>query len=451
MALVQDYTYLTESSCAVRPDGGLLDLASSGGVDPHPWLFSGSLASPAAQAQALLVVARCARSRFHQRLDPLLFDPVVTTHTGTLRFESLSSCASVYLRHDTPIADAQAVHPGVTNVDFGTATRNALAQVRTGTTLSLNVGTDLLAVTTDDDFAVERQVRLPTRWVKGFAEVALAQRGLDRRLELPGPLAIRFLRALPRSGRDLYAVPTTREPRWSSQARPGAVGVSDPERLQLLAPLAPHATYLTVFADDRGVSLWQLDTPAGRTHLALTPRSSRGFSGEGGTLAALASDELLPAVDDVALELTWQERLDPAQLARRTQRPEAEVTAALDVLGASGRAGYDVAAGAYFHRDLPYDLAKVPALQPRLKDARALAEAGAVTARPGAPEGEVWVCSAGADYRVRLGSDPPVCTCAWWLRHRGGRGPCKHVLAAQLATGRLERPAEGVDDGGAGV
>lgn len=437
MSVVQDYSYLTGSTCAVVPDGGRLDLASSGGTEAHPWLFSGALAAPAAQAQALLVVARCARTRFHQRFDPLLADPVVTAHSGTVRFESLSSCASVYLRHDTPVAEAQELHPGVTNVDVGTDTRNVLAQVRSGSTLSLNVGTDLVAITTDTGFAVERKVKLPTRWVKGFAEVALAQRRLERRFDLAGPLAIRFLRSLPRSGRDLYAVPTAREPRWSSQPAAGSVPVNDPQRLQLLSALVPFATHLTVHADDHGTSLWQLDSPAGRTHLALTPQASRGFSGEGGTLAALASDYLLPVVDDVAQELTWQERLDPAELGRRTGLATGEVADSLDVLAATGRAGYDVDAGSYFHRDLPFDLARVPALQPRLRSAQALAEAGAVSSRPGAVPGELWVRGEDSEHRVRLEADPPVCTCTWWARHRGRRGPCKHVLAAQIVTGRL--------------
>lgn len=41
---------------------------------------------------------------------------------------------------------------------------------------------------------------------------------------------------------------------------------------------------------------------------------------------------------------------------------------------------------------------------------------------------------------VTLGADETTegagtrCTCAFWLKHQGTRGPCKHVLAAQLLT-----------------
>ena len=42
------------------------------------------------------------------------------------------------------------------------------------------------------------------------------------------------------------------------------------------------------------------------------------------------------------------------------------------------------------------------------------------------------------EYVVR--TDPPGCSCPWWLRYDGGRGPCKHVLAVQLAQ-RHQAPA----------
>ena len=48
----------------------------------------------------------------------------------------------------------------------------------------------------------------------------------------------------------------------------------------------------------------------------------------------------------------------------------------LRVLGASGLAGFDVFAGSYFHRVLPFDLSMADDLHPRLVDAKALIEAG---------------------------------------------------------------------------
>ena len=51
-------------------------------------------------------------------------------------------------------------------------------------------------------------------------------------------------------------------------------------------------------------------------------------------------------------------------------------------------------------------------------------------------DGRVEVRSGTPTYTVTLGADPDEdrCTCPWYAKYRGGRGPCKHVLAARIAT-----------------
>jgi hypothetical protein len=41
---------------------------------------------------------------------------------------------------------------------------------------------------------------------------------------------------------------------------------------------------------------------------------------------------------------------------------------------------------------------------------------------------------AGTDvmHLVRLRADGDKCTCAWFSKHQGQRGPCKHILAARM-------------------
>ena len=51
---------------------------------------------------------------------------------------------------------------------------------------------------------------------------------------------------------------------------------------------------------------------------------------------------------------------------------------ALAKLGAAGIVGYDLEAAAYFHRELPFDLTRLDALHPRLKEARKLLAEGGV-------------------------------------------------------------------------
>ena len=36
------------------------------------------------------------------------------------------------------------------------------------------------------------------------------------------------------------------------------------------------------------------------------------------------------------------------------------------------------------------------------------------------------------EHRVRLQPEGDKCTCPWYGKHQGDRGPCKHVLAARI-------------------
>jgi hypothetical protein len=117
-------------------------------------------------------------------------------------------------------------------------------------------------------------------------------------------------------------------------------------------------------------------------------------------------------------------------LACASGLPAARVRAALTQLGTAGRVGFDVAEAACFHRVLPYDASAAAKLNPRLLGARRLVDEGAVEL--GADT--AWVRSGDERYEVRVSGGAPVsCTCPWWARYRGGRGPCKHALAVGMA------------------
>ena len=165
--------------------------------------------------------------------------------------------------------------------------------------------------------------------------------------------------------------------------------------------------------------------------LVISPEPSRGFSGEGRVLGALASggDAALPRV---RAALAWQPRLDEGALAADLSLAPSAVSAALGALGTRGLVGFDLAEGAYFHRALPFDLELVESLHPRLVAARKLVELGAVELRSSTAEARVT--SGDVVHRVRLTDDGAVCTCAWYAKHRNERGPCKHVLAVSLAS-----------------
>jgi SWIM zinc finger len=297
---------------------------------------------------------------------------------------------------------------------------------------------------------VEKKVPLPERWLRGFAEVQVITSGFDLRAELAGPEAVRFLRGLPGSARSrgtLWAVPAGRNLRLTSRPAPGAVSLPGPDRLRTMLPLLRFARALraygpSVSARDAGpvASVWELELPGMRYVLALSPEPHRGFSGEGAVLDALATEEAADDAELLGALLSFEPRVEPDLLAERAGIDPRRARAALTQLGTAGRVGYDTAEAGFFHRELPYDPERVTAMNPRLRNARALAESGAV--RFTAPD--VALVESGDQVRqVRFSGDGASCTCPWWADYRGGRGPCKHVLAARLVRDAAGSTAKG--------
>ncbi|WP_020580139.1 SWIM zinc finger family protein [Actinopolymorpha alba] len=447
MAAVEHvYAYQRASSC----DADGLVLATSGGVterglEAHPHFFAGDLDHPQQNAAALLTVARVARTRFYTPPGMVAAavraaDPVVTSNVDRLRFESFSADCGVYSRLDLlPGSLARAMKAsGTTNVDFNPPTRAALAGIGDRGPLHLAVGLDEVAVSTLAGTAVERRVKLPHRWLKGFAEVQVATANLAPRVELSAVEARRFLRSLPRStGRgQTWAVAAGRGLRLTTRPHSGAVCVSGPERLHFLNVMSRYCRGLTAYGPPVSdgspptASAWQLQLDDAALVVVLSPEVRRGFSGEGGVLTDLADDQALRDADLLAIHLGWEPDLDPAVLSASSGLGLDRVLRALACLGGAGRVGFDLAASSYFHRELPYDSDAIRGMHPRLRDAHALVDAGAVRRVPGRFEVTTEVT-----HRVRLDRTPPTCTCQWWGKHQGQRGPCKHVLAAGLIEG----------------
>ena len=136
----------------------------------------------------------------------------------------------------------------------------------------------------------------------------------------------------------------------------------------------------------------------------------------------------------VRAQLHWQDVLQASNLGAQLGWPLPAVQRCLQVLGAMGLVGYDLRYHAYFHRELPFAPEILEDLNPRLTDARALLQAGAVDLRSQDPL-EAHVHSGGVHYLVREHDGQLRCTCPWFSKYQGERGPCKHVLAAQAFAG----------------
>ncbi|MEU6539995.1 SWIM zinc finger family protein [Streptomyces sp. NPDC047000] len=444
---LQAVAYRRPSVLESAGSGRHLGLETSRGATPsgpadHPRFFSGFLTDPQPASAALLAVADVAAARYHQPLLRASLDPVVTGNGDRLRFESFSGCGGVYARLDVlaPGLDGGEVGQGTTNVDVNNPLREALSRIGSDDPLHLRVGPEELAVTTLDGPVVEKKVPLPDRWLRGFAEAQVIAAGFDLRAELPAAEAVRFLRTLPRTaGRGAAAgphwvVPAGRTLRPATRPLPGAVCLPGPARLEAFRRVLRHATALRVYGPAvtgaaATASAWEAVLPGMRLTLTLSPDTSRGFSGEGGVLHALATPEAAEDAELIAVLLAWEPRVDIADLAAASGLTAERVRVALVRLGTSGRVGYDTAEAAYFHRELPYDAARVERHNPRLRSARDLVAAGAVRV-----DGAIGTVTAGDGHvhRVRDQAGVLSCSCLWWARHRGGRGPCKHALAVRI-------------------
>lgn len=415
---------LVLSTCDVRQD--------------HPQFFAGKLREPKLVGEMLLALSDVVRTHYWLPRPPNT-DPVVTSAPEMLRFEGFSGCCGVYARVDLPAGafDRDIQRSGTTNVDFNAAMRNSLQRLRTSREASLSVGRDGVELTHSGETVVEKKVKLPIRWLKGFSEVQAYQAGLTQRVEVPGAEARRFVRSLPAGvgpKNVSYVVASGNSLRLSQVSRPGAVPVQGMNRIRAIEPLLTSAKSLRIWSDDAGVSGWEVNFPTGRFFLLISPQLQRGFSGEGQALSQLAAGKWQEALPYVQANLAGQTQIDAAALATKLGLGLPEVTAALAVLGTRGVAGFDVASGKFFHRELPFQLDQIETLQPRLKDARKfLAEKEVkVLATPADQAWDVSVPGTEVQHHVRLRPAGDRCTCQWFSKYQGERGPCKHILAARM-------------------
>lgn len=446
------YAYLRNSALLTSSEGSVLDIATSSGTGTslglsHPFFFSGFVEHPEVVAQALLVLARISRTRFYVppntlAAELLAADPVVTSTPDGLRFEVFSVCGGVYARLDISEAalDAQYIAHGVTNVDINPPLRQALAGLRASEPLHMNIGDEHLRVTTLGAEAYEKRVPLPSRWLKGFAETQLLCAQMTQIHELDAAMSRQFVRALPKSSSTktvLWATQSVRGLRLAATHTRGALCVAGPERLRVIEPLVRFSTRLRGYGSssfDTGqpsASAWVLDLPGARLSIGLSPEKSRGFSGEGAMLHALRRTHAAQDAENIGERLNLEARIDTAELAHDLRLEQARVQDALDLLAGTGQVGFDLAAQSYFHRPLPVPEHALCELHPRLNAARELFAAQQIIP---AGLGSFTVFSAQNIYQVVQAetAEQDRCTCPWYAKYRGSRGPCKHVLATRL-------------------
>ena len=197
------YRYGRTSEFLSAATTATLALATDRNVPSDRAFLRATATAPLVTAKALRAVSEVVGSRFYvppSMLAKILreADPVVTVGGEAVRFEGFSACCSAYARLDLndSALDVEERRKGTTNVDFGPELRGELASVTRDTVLGISVGVDAVTVEKDGEAIVERKVPLPTRWVKGLAEVQVAIAGMEPAFSLPRVAAQRFIRSL---------------------------------------------------------------------------------------------------------------------------------------------------------------------------------------------------------------------------------------------------------------
>jgi SWIM zinc finger len=448
-ALDFNYTYPFQSALletAAEPRN--LRLATFGGVEKNPYFFSGFLKNPKQCADLLLALSAISRTRFFSPGElrarmVAAADPVVTSDGTQLRFEVFSVCCGAYSRLDIHGGgiDGEWLNKGTTNVDFNPTMRAALGSVMNSEKVGLRVGADALELTRAGETVVERKVKLPIRWLKGFVEVQVYQSSLKPCLEIPALELAKAIRGLPQqnilqAGTITYLVPAGQGVRLSQRDTAGAIAVGAISRLKALEPILRYARTVRVYSGTDAVTAFELVMPDACFIFVLSPNAARGFSGEGQALSGLSQESAPQLLAQVRSALAWQTNLSPEGLSTKLNLDRESTETALQVLGTRGLVGYDLTTSSYFHRELPFDLSLVEELHPRMKKARQLVEGGSIriSAQSAEDNYEAFVKGSKGDHYVQVTPNGCRCTCDWFAKNLGARGPCSHILAAEMVT-----------------
>ena len=283
-AVSYTYRYPFESEVDTQRPSPQVRMATSLDGTSDDLFFDGKLRRPAVVGQMLSVLCDTVRTRFYQPLDPIILDPVVTSGGGMLRFEGFSSCCGVYSRVDLrPEAfDVDLRGEGDDECRFqrGDAHRAAAAR-GPGFDAGLQVGDRGVALTKAGETIIERKVKLPVRWIKGFCEVQAYQPRLVPRFELMPHEARDMFRSLPKRNarHGAFVTKTGRAYRVTPTAKPGAVRIEGADRVRVLEPLLPSAKSVRIWYDEEAeTSGWEIESGVGRYFSLISPELNRGAS-----------------------------------------------------------------------------------------------------------------------------------------------------------------------------
>jgi predicted DNA-binding WGR domain protein len=415
----------------------------------------------------------------------LILDPVVSVHPDRVSFEVFSKDEGTYahLAFDLEAFDL-AFQPacGTTNIDFSQPLAASLEQMRGYRTTRLTIAADAVGVATAGTGGVlEKKVRVPDSWLRGFLQVQSAAALPHDTFRLaPVDLynALRHLRMHgdrkgKRRGLRIELVPAepprlVLEP-WET-VLPATAGhytgrasrvlrLWGRRRLMLVKRFLPFVESVDVHVLGSGLpSFWVLRAGPAALTLGVTGFTAANWS------QAVSFDLLLPRKTDADgkalnavlkhLQQVWV--ASALDIGGATKLKGPALVEALQAGCQQGRVMYDVAADVYRLRPLtdgPLDLGRLQYRNDREKVAHDLvARRGAVEVvgehrLPGTGNeitGKVAVSEDRREYRPQmLVTDEgqvgkAECTCTLFRTQGLKAGPCAHLIALRLAFAKLE-------------
>lgn len=407
-----------------------------------PCFFWGNIANPFIMARCLIALSNTVKSSFNMSTFQLslLKDPIVTAGNGRIRFEGFSHCAGVYARVDVlpDGIDGEFLENGTTNVDFNQPMLTALGSIRQNEKVLLSIGQKEVGLHLEGNKVTERKVPLPTKWIKGLSTVQIYLSNAEEAYTFNKIQTLQLFRGIPKGQvkSDYYLTVRGNVPMFTPVKSVNAICIGGLHRLRLLEPLIPYIDSMKIFPHPAMLSTtWQLYFGNIRFSFSLSRDSWRGFSGEGAALESLideVEDEWIDALDKYAYA---NQAFNPTLFAINEQLDFDRVDNLTGRLAAMGLLGYDLDDNQFFYRRLPFKLNRIMSLNPRMKGADKLIDEGKVEIISNSPQRiEARVEGSGVRHTVILDDRNERCTCEWYSKYQGERGPCKHVLAVKKIT-----------------
>ena len=436
------YSYSTPSVLTKKGNSDELFLSKYSEIQKNtdaPCFFWGNVNQPFIMARCMITLSNIVKSSFNMStfLIALLKDPIVTAGNNTVRFEGFSHCAGVYARIDVlpDGLDGEFLENGTTNVDFNQPMITALGGIRQTEKVMLSIGQKEVGLHTENTKVTERKVPLPIKWIKGLSTVQIYLSKAEKVHTFNRMQAQQLFRSIPKGTvkNDYFLVLRGNMPVFSPVKSEQAVCVGGLHRLRLLEPLLPYIDQMQVFPHPTMQSTtWQLVMGSIRFSFSLSRDSWRGFSGEGAALDSLieeVSDEWIDAIDKYAYA---NQVFNPTMFAMEENVSFDKVDNLTGRLAAMGLLGFDLEANQFFYRRLPFKLSRIMSLNPRMKGADKLIADGKVEIITNtSARVEARVEGSGVRHTVIFDGDLERCTCEWYSKYQGERGPCKHVLAVK--------------------